>query len=305
MKAFQPLVLTLIVLVTSACASNAVKHPTVPWVPLVSEMHPASPAVAMARDQLEVTPEPLSAMPPATPIFQNAENAANFNPGAEGVAAIGAEGASEAVLDAEAIYEQSPIYDPWEQLNRKIHVFNNAVDKFVLRPLAVGYSKITPDPLQASVSRFFANLRMPTMVVNQLLQGRPAEAAQSLGRFAVNTTIGIGGVFDPASRFGMLTNDEGDFGQTLAKWGWRDSRYLVVPLFGPRTLRDAFGTVVDQMLSPIGRIQDTGSASALQLMQIVDGRTRMLPVDAVRRLALDDYLFVRDAWAQRRNHQIR
>ncbi|MBK9442179.1 MAG: VacJ family lipoprotein, partial [Comamonadaceae bacterium] len=95
-----------------------------------------------------------------------------------------------------------------------------------------------------------------------------------------------------------------DFGQTLATWGWRDSRYLVLPLLGPRTVRDAIGIVGDYPLSPVGYVQDSGTASGLQVLEIVDMRTRMLPIDEFRRDAIDDYLFVRDAWAQRRNHQI-
>lgn len=198
---------------------------------------------------------------------------------------------------AETINAQAPVRDPWEGFNRKIHSFNNAADKFVLRPLAVEYDKIMPDPVQDGVSRFFANLRMPATVVNQTLQGRPEDAAQSLGRFVINTTVGIGGVFDPASHFGMPQDDDEDLGQTLATWGWRDSRYLVLPLLGPHTVRDAVAILGDRTLSPIGQIQDSGVAYGLQLLQIVDGRTRMLPIDEVRRNALDDYLFVRDAWA--------
>ncbi len=211
---------------------------------------------------------------------------------------------NQAELDAEDIYAQKLVPDPWEGFNRKMHGFNNAADKFVLRPLAVGYKKITPEPVQAGVSRFFANLGMPVTVVNQALQGRPGDATRSLGRFAVNTTVGIVGVFDPASHFGMPGRNDEDFGQTLATWGWHDSRYLVLPLLGPRTVRDALGIVGDQPLSPIAQIQDSGVASGLQALEIVDVRTRLLPIDQFRRDALDDYVFVRDAWIQRRNHQI-
>ncbi len=185
-----------------------------------------------------------------------------------------------------------------------MHSFNNAADEFVLRPVAIGYKKITPESVQAGVSRFFANLSMPATMANQALQGRPSDAARSLGRFAVNTTIGIVGIFDPASHFGMPMRDDEDFGQTLATWGWRDSRYLVLPLLGPHTVRDALGIVGDQPLSPIAQIQDSGVASGLQALEIVDVRTRLLPLDQLRLDALDDYMFVRDAWIQRRNHQI-
>jgi phospholipid-binding lipoprotein MlaA len=194
--------------------------------------------------------------------------------------------------------------DPWEGYNRRMHAFNNGVDKYVGRPVAVAYDTVTPDVVQAGVSRFFRNLREPATAVNQALQGRGTHALQSVGRFAVNTTVGIGGVFDPASSWGLDKRDGEDFGQTIATWGWRDSRYLVLPLLGPRTVRDAFAIVGDQPLSPIGYVQDAGTANALQILQMTDGRARLLPMDSVRQDALDDYTFVRDAWVQRRQHQI-
>lgn len=277
---------------TTACASNIVKHQA---EPPVAEMQPASALVATA--ELHATPEPLAPSP-----SQDATNVTSASPSADDVAT--AEDPRQADEDAEAIYGQSPVRDPWEGFNRKIHGFNNVADKFVLRPLAVGYHKVTPAPVQACVSRFFDNLRTPVTAVNQVLQGRPGHAAQSLGRFVVNTTVGIGGMFDPASSFGMPKRDSEDFGQTLATWGWRDSRYLVLPLFGPRTVRDTVSIFGDRPLSPIGQIQDSSVADKLQLLEVVDGRTRLLPMDKFLQDAFDEYLFVRDAWAQRRNRQI-
>ncbi len=279
MRAFRTLMFAAMVLATTACASNAIKDQAAS--PAV-EMPPASATVAVSQPNV----------PPAPGTTVEAGDAA------------AAQMPNQAELDAEDIYAQKLVPDPWEGFNRKMHGFNNAADKFVLRPLAVGYKKITPEPVQAGVSRFFANLSMPVTVVNQALQGRPGDAARSLGRFAVNTTVGVVGVFDPASHFGMLSRDDEDFGQTLATWGWRDSRYLVLPLLGPRTVRDALGIVGDQPLSPIAQIQDSGVASGLQALEIVDVRTQLLPMDNFRRDALDDYLLVRDAWIQRRNHQI-
>ena len=279
MRAFRTLMFAAMVLATTACASNAIKDQAAS--PAV-EMPPASATVAVSQPNV----------PPAPGTTVEAGDAA------------AAQMPNQAELDAEDIYAQKLVPDPWEGFNRKMHGFNNAADKFVLRPLAVGYKKITPEPVQAGVSRFFANLSMPVTVVNQALQGRPGDATGSLGRFAVNTTVGIVGVFDPASHFGMPGRNDEDFGQTLATWGWRDSRYLVLPLLGPRTVRDALGIVGDQPLSPIAQIQDSGVASGLQALEIVDVRTRLLPIDQFRRDALDDYVFVRDAWIQRRNHQI-
>ncbi len=205
---------------------------------------------------------------------------------------------------ADAADARVPVLDPWEGFNRSIHSFNNAADSLVLRPLAVGYDKAVPDAVKAGVSRFFSNLGMPVTVANQALQGRPAHAVQSLGRFAANSTIGIAGVFDPASHLGLPKRHDEDFGQTLATWGWRDSRYLVVPLFGPRTVRDLVAMLGDQPLSPLGQIESSSTVAALQMMEIVDGRVQMLPLDKFRRDAMDDYLLVRDAWSQQRNHQI-
>lgn len=211
---------------------------------------------------------------------------------------------ADVLADAEPSDPQAPVDDPWEGFNRHVHGFNNTADQLVFRPLAVGYDTVAPAPVKAGVSRFFANLGMPATAVNQALQGRPRHAAQSLGRFAVNFTVGIGGVFDPATHFGVPQHAPQDFGQTLATWGWSESRYLVLPLFGPRTLRDTVAIVGDQPLSPLGQVQSRVAAAGLQMMEVVDGRARMLPLDKFRRDAFDDYLLVRDAWAQRRKQQI-
>lgn len=211
---------------------------------------------------------------------------------------------ADVLADVEPADPQAPVDDPWEGFNRHVHGFNNTADQLVFRPLAVGYDTVAPAPVKAGVSRFFANLGMPATAVNQALQGRPRHAAQSLGRFAVNFTVGIGGVFDPATHFGVPQHSPQDFGQTLATWGWSESRYLVRPLFGPRTLRDTVAIVGDQPLSPLGQVHSSVAAAGLQMMEVVDGRARMLPLDKFRRDAFDDYLLVRDAWAQRRKQQI-
>lgn len=294
MRPSQTHLFTVILLSNNAWASNAIMHQA---TPMVSVTQPPSVAV----DTAQIDPIPASAL--VLHLAQDAESDTSSVLGAGDMAK--AENPSQGELDTEAIYVQSPVHDPWERFNRKIHSFNNAADKFVLRPLAVGYDKFIPDLIKDSVSRFFSNLGIPATAVNQMLQGRPEQAAESLGRFVVNTTVGIVGVFDPATHFGIAQSDDEDLGQTLATWGWYDSRYLVVPLLGPRTVRDTVAIVGDRALNPIGQIQDSGVAYGMQLVQTVDVRVRMLPLDEVRRNALDDYLFVRDAWAQRRNYQIR
>lgn len=214
------------------------------------------------------------------------------------------DGMSGAEQDADALYPDVVIRDPWERYNRRVSRFNGAIDRRVLRPLAVKYNQVVPVPVRSSVSRFFNNLNTPATAVNQLLQGRPAQAAKSFGRFTVNTTIGVGGIFDPATRMGLPQRGNEDFGQTLAKWGWRDSRYLVLPLFGPRTVRDSFAMVGDRLLSPSGYVNDARTVSAMQLLEVVDTRVQLLPLDAAREEAYDEYVLIRDAWAQRRNFQI-
>jgi phospholipid-binding lipoprotein MlaA len=212
--------------------------------------------------------------------------------------------ASDAELDAAVLYADDVVRDPWERYNRRIDRFNNAVDRNVLRPLAIGYTKAVPRPVRSGVSRVLSNLGTPATAVNQLLQGRPAHAVQSLGRFAVNTTVGVGGVFDPATRLKIPQHSDEDFGQTLAIWGWRDSRYLVLPLLGPRTVRDSFAMVGDRLLSPSGYVNDARTVSAMQLLEVVDTRAQLLPLDEAREEAYDEYVLIRDAWAQRRNFQI-
>ena len=205
---------------------------------------------------------------------------------------------------AESGNEDAVVRDPWERYNRSVYGFNNALDKAVFRPLAIGYDNVVPDAVQSGVSRFFDNLNLPATAANQTLQAHPIRALQSLGRFAVNSTVGIGGLLDPASRFGIAKYRSEDFGQTLAAWGWRDSRYLVMPLLGPRTVRDAVGLAGDRVLSPLSYVGDSQVATSLQLLKIVDLRARLLPMDQARRDAYDEYALVRDTWAQRRKHQI-
>lgn len=195
------------------------------------------------------------------------------------------------------------IYDPWERYNRGMHRFNNAVDRSIARPLAKFYVAVTPRPIRLGVSNFFSNLGQPVSAINALLQGKPGQAGQALGRFVLNTTLGIGGIFDPASDAQLDRRSE-DFGQTLGVWGWERSRYVELPLFGPRTVRDVFGMVGDAPLSPLRQVQEDRTRIPLQGLQLVDIRTQLLSVDSLREGAADDYALVRDAWMQRRNYQI-
>lgn len=194
-------------------------------------------------------------------------------------------------------------YDPLEKYNRKMHRLNNAVDRRVAKPLARFYVRVVPRPVRLGVSNFFNNLGQPVSALNALLQGRPKQAGQSLGRFVLNSTLGLGGVLDPATA-AKIPNRNEDFGQTLGVWGWKKSRYVELPLFGPRTVRDVFGMAGDAPLSPMRRIEKDVVRVSLQGLQLVDVRTQLMATDSFREGAADDYALVRDAWLQRRQYQI-
>jgi phospholipid-binding lipoprotein MlaA len=199
--------------------------------------------------------------------------------------------------------EMPAVYDPWEKLNRRTHAFNNVVDRAIAKPLAQAYVKVAPRPVRLGVSNFFNNLGQPVSALNALLQGKPKQAGQSLGRFVVNSTIGVAGFFDPATKF-RIPNKSEDLGQTLGVWGWKQSRYVELPLFGPRTVRDVFGLVGDGQLSPIRQIEEDKVRVFTQGLQLVDVRTQLLAIDSLREGATDEYALFRDSWLQRRNYQI-
>ena len=196
-----------------------------------------------------------------------------------------------------------PSHDPWERYNRQVHRFNTAVDRSIARPLATAYLSVVPRFARTGVSNFFSNLRSPLTMVNQLLQGHADDAWDTLGRFLMNSTLGLGGLFDPASK-AMVPRRSEDFGQTLGAWGWRRSRYVELPLFGPRTVRDVFGLAGDTPFSPIRNIEMDKLRIGLQGLQLVDTRAQLLALDELRDSAVDEYALTRDAWLQRRNYQI-
>ena len=194
-------------------------------------------------------------------------------------------------------------HDPWEGYNRRVHSFNNVLDQKLAKPLATAYLAVVPGPIRTGVSNFFNNLRQPVSALNALLQGKPKQAGQAFGRFALNATLGVGGLFDPATDAGLPYRTE-DFGQTLGIWGWENSRYLELPLFGPRTVRDTFGIAGDAPLSPVRQINDDAARIGVQGLQLADLRVRLMAIDSLREGAADDYALMRDAWMQRRQYQI-
>ncbi len=177
--------------------------------------------------------------------------------------------------------------DPLEPINRPIQSFNNVADRFLIRPLAQAYKTVTPDPVEQGVVRFFRNLSELTNASNQLLQGKPVLALNDLGRFLVNSTIGIGGFLDPASELGLEPHSE-DFGQTLGVWGVPQGPYIVFPFRGPATLRNIVGGFSDQWtLLPLN-IDHVPTRNSLFAFQIVSLRAQapMRWPDGIDRYAL-------------------
>ena len=154
----------------------------------------------------------------------------------------------------------SDVNDPLERANRAIFRFNRKADQFVLRPVASGYHSITPDPLERSISRFFVNLSSPIVIVSDLLQGKLKQAGADTGRFLLNSTVGVLGFLDVATQVGLEYHDE-DFGQTLGRWGLEQGPYFIVPIFGPYTLRDGFGRVLELPFELINHIDNKSYAT--------------------------------------------
>lgn len=193
--------------------------------------------------------------------------------------------------------------DPWESWNRGVYKFNTALDKAVARPVARTYVKVVPRPIRTGVSNFFANVNTPTVMINDALQGKFMAAANDLGRFVLNTTVGIGGVLDPATSAGLDRN-EGDFGLTLGHWGVHPGPFLELPMLGPSDLRDGPTKVVDAYTKPTQYISNVYVKYGLYLPYLVDLRASLLPLDETLKNIFDPYAFIRDAYLARRAYLV-
>jgi phospholipid-binding lipoprotein MlaA len=194
--------------------------------------------------------------------------------------------------------------DPWERFNRASFKVNDALDRAFLRPLTRGYVKVTPRVLRTGISNVFANLDNVTTIVNDALQGKMRDAGRDSARLLLNSTLGLGGLFDPASAVGLEKNDE-DFGQTLGKWGVSSGPYLMIPLLGPSTVRDAFGRVPDRLTDPTHYLEDDSTRYTITAVEIVDLRASLLDLDDDLAQSFDRYAFVRNAWLQRREYKVK
>ena len=194
--------------------------------------------------------------------------------------------------------------DPWEGMNRKTFAFNDALDQAVLKPVATGYQKVVPSFARQGVNNFFDNLDDIGTTLNNLLQGKPKEAVSDAGRFVVNTVFGVFGLWDVATPMGLEKHYE-DFGQTLGWWGVDSGPYLVLPLLGPSTARDAPARIVDPSWYYNNAIDPNSLYWSIWGLDKVRTRANLLQSESVLdQAALDKYSFIRDAWLQRRRSQV-
>lgn len=193
--------------------------------------------------------------------------------------------------------------DPLERFNRSMFAFNDAMDKAILKPTAKAYKKVVPGFARTGVSNFFNNLNTVGTAVNDALQGKMRQAGRDSARFLMNSTLGLGGLFDPASAAGLELNDE-DFGQTFGKWGMKPGPYLMLPFVGPSTFRDGFGKLADQFTYPVYWLEDDSTRVIIRGVNLVDIRAGLLDLDEQIDRSYDRYAFIRNAWLQRREFQV-
>lgn len=205
--------------------------------------------------------------------------------------------ASQSEDDEEFLYQPVP-EDPWEKSNRKIHGFNEFFDKNLAKPVAKLYDK-SPGFLKKRASNFFQNLSNVNQMVNNLFQGKAGRAASDFGRLLTNTTIGLGGLFDPAKYMGMTQSEE-DWGQTFGVWGVSSGPYVVMPFLGPNTVRSTFGRVLDTVFDPLRMFSPESDTNALFLLRATNDRAGLLPIEKV--IFGDKYIFYRNGYLQRREY---
>jgi len=194
--------------------------------------------------------------------------------------------------------------DPFEPVNRGIYRFNEVVDNTLMKPVAETYRTLMPSPIRTGVSNFFANLSDILNALNNLLQGKVADAANDFGRIVINTTFGLGGVLDVATVAGLDKHDE-DFGQTLGRWGFDDGPFLMLPLFGPSSMRDGIGRIVDYHTHPLTYVRPRHVRNIMWGVNVVNRRAELLDAGTIlETAALDPYEFIRDAYLQRRRNLV-
>lgn len=215
-----------------------------------------------------------------------------------GCASLPAKQPEATIVDA-----NQPEADPWEAMNRATFAFNDRLDTYFLKPTALGYRFITPNFVQQGVANFFSNLGEVPNTINDILQWKWKKAANDSGRFVVNSTFGVGGLFEVAAHAGLKRNDPESFGQTFSYWGIPRGPYLVLPFFGPSTVTDTVGLPLHWETLPQNMISDANTEIALAVFNTVETRANLL--DAERLISGDRYIFIRDAYLQRRDYLVR
>ena len=199
--------------------------------------------------------------------------------------------------------EQRVESDPWEPLNRSMFAINRTIDNVTTKPLAKGYSKVMPGPVKKGVTNFYRNLSTPLSAANNFLQGKPQQGLSEVGRFLFNSTVGIGGLFDVATAGGIGDYRE-DFGQTAAVWGVPDGPYVMLPMLGPSTLRDALLMPLTIAVDPLVNYDNTSVRDKLQVLRIIDLRSRLLVADKFLEDSKDPYVTTRESYLQNREYEI-
>lgn len=192
--------------------------------------------------------------------------------------------------------------DPWEGFNRAIFTFNDTLDTYALKPIAQGYQFITPQFLQDGIHNMYRNIGDVRNLANDVLQGKPHAAAVDTSRMLMNTIFGIGGFFDVGTKMGLHRNDE-DFGQTLGRWGVSSGPYVVLPLLGPSTVRDAVGIYPDTFTEPYRYMNDIPARNMAIGMDVIDARASLLSAEKL--ITGDKYIFIRNAYLQNREFRVK
>ncbi|PMY41795.1 hypothetical protein C1Y35_06765 [Pseudomonas sp. GW456-L14] len=192
--------------------------------------------------------------------------------------------------------------DPWESINRPIFTFNDTIDTYALKPLAQGYQAVTPQFLEDGIHNFFRNIGDVGNLANDILQAKPHAAAVDTARLLMNTTIGVAGFFDVGTKMGLQRNDE-DFGQTLGYWGVGSGPYVMLPFFGPSTLRDAPAKYVDSFTDGYRYVNDVPVRNSVFALEVVDTRASLLSSEKL--ISGDKYTFIRNAYLQNREFKVK
>ena len=194
--------------------------------------------------------------------------------------------------------------DRWERMNRATYRFNDALDRTVVKPVAKGYENVVPHRIRSGIANVLGNAGYTTTIVNDLLQAKFKDCASDTGRFLLNSTVGIAGIFDPASSAGLAKNDE-DFGQTLGYWGMHPGPYLVLPLLGPSTVRDAVGIYPNAQTDLKNLPKNIWVNIGLGGLSLLGKRVELLSLEDILKNAYDPYVFVRNAYLQHREYAVK